>query len=145
MRKLRMIPTTDDSLHVLSTDELNSHSSAISASLFEGFTQSHNFISIASPNGCFFQSMTLNEALSAIPPLAKLFSVTSAWSIPSHPSSLPEFRPIALFCFLSKVRTSPQSSTSSHTIKQSSFSKVLTSSILSKWALGNIIAYDRRY
>ena len=140
MRKLRMIPTTDDSLYGLSTDELNSHSSAISASLFEGFTESHNFISIASPNGCFFQSVTVNEALSAIPPLAKLFSVSLARGgfhriLRFHLS----------FVLLLFSAFSLRFSTSSHTIRQSSISKVLTSSILSKWALGNIIAYNRRY
>ena len=63
MRKLGLLPTTDDALHGFSPDELNTHFSAIFVLSLENPTESYNFILTASPNGFSFQSIIIYDVI----------------------------------------------------------------------------------
>ena len=61
MRKLGLLPTTDDALQGFSPEELNTHFSDISVSSQEDPFESYNIISTASLNGFSFQPVTVND------------------------------------------------------------------------------------
>ena len=130
MRKLGLLPTTDDALHGFSPDELNTHFSSISISSREDPDESHDIISTARPSGFSFKPVTGNDVILAVthfksqakgedgislsivakalptiaPHLAKLLSVSLARRV--FPSSWKKARLIAL----KKVSTPPSPS-----------------------------------
>ena len=67
MRKLGLLPTTDDALHGFTPDELNTHYSSISISSLEDPVESHDIVSTAIPSGFSFKPVTVNDVILAVP------------------------------------------------------------------------------
>ena len=66
MRKLGLLPTTDNALHGFSPEELNTHFSPISVSLLEDPTVSYNTIPTESSDGFSFHPAIVNDVILAV-------------------------------------------------------------------------------